>query len=458
LLLLTGAVAATAEGQGSSLTIVSDPAGAEIVIDGATVGTTPATIPLAPGQHNLKLLKEGFAPFERTVSIVQGSNQSIQAQLKEKKKIKLQNILNAIGGLQGGSSGGGTSATGPTGPYGQTGPATGGGQAGAGTGAGTGTGTGAGTGTPAGQTIIAFNTVPPGAEIRVDGSTIGVTPLSVEADPGSYQIEFRKAGYQNSVQSFTLLTGEHKQINTTLQASGSAGGGQAGAGTGAGTGTGMGTGTGAGTGTGTGTGAGTGTGMGTGMGTGTGAGTGTGTGTGTGAGTGTSGSQTIITFATVPPGAEIRVDGSMIGVTPLSVEADPGSYQIELRKTGYQSSVQSFTLLVGEHKQIYTTLQASGSAGGSGYSEPSGGSAIVPNISGTWSSNIGVTYEITQSGTGFTWFVARLNQNARGTIDGPNVSATWDGGAGSATGRITAFDINGRAIKIEWNNGVIFQR
>jgi hypothetical protein len=397
LLLIAGAVAVTAEGQTTSLTIISEPPGAEIVVDGATVGTTPATVPLAPGRHILKIVKDGYASFERKVSIVQGSQQTIQAQLKEKKKkIGLENIIiGAIGTLQGGNTEGTTTTAGASEPSAQTGSGTGTG------GEEAGAGTGTGQGMPGAQTTIAFASVPDGADVRVDGSLIGVTPVSVEADPGSYGIELRKSGYETWTQNVTVLSGEHKQIDATLQASGSAGG-QAGA--------------------------------------------------GAGAGTGTPPAQTTIDFASVPDGAEVRVDGSLIGVTPVSVEADPGSYGVEFRKSGYETWTQNVTVLSGEHKQVQTTLLASGSTGSPG------GPATVANISGTWYSNIGLTYEITQSGTSFQWYAARLNQNANGTVSGSNVSAVWDGGAASAQGTITSSDSSGRALRIKWNNGVIFFR
>ena len=82
------------------------------------------------------------------------------------------------------------------------------------------------------------------------------------------------------------------------------------------------------------------------------------------------------------------------------------------------------------------------------------------DISGKWNSNIGLVYEFTQNGVQFTWFVALNNQKGGGTLSGHNLSASWSdaGGSGSAEGRITAVDENGRAVRIEWDNGVVFER
>jgi type VI secretion system secreted protein Hcp len=82
------------------------------------------------------------------------------------------------------------------------------------------------------------------------------------------------------------------------------------------------------------------------------------------------------------------------------------------------------------------------------------------DISGKWNSNIELVYEFTQNGSQFTWFVALNNQKGAGTLSGHNLSASWSdaGGSGSAEGRITAVDANGRAGRIEWDNGVVFER
>lgn len=83
----------------------------------------------------------------------------------------------------------------------------------------------------------------------------------------------------------------------------------------------------------------------------------------------------------------------------------------------------------------------------------------VPDISGTWKSSIGLVYEISQTGNGFTWHVASINQRAEGTIEGDAVKASWRGllRRDSATGKVIR-DASGRAVRIEWSNGVVFTR
>jgi hypothetical protein len=79
------------------------------------------------------------------------------------------------------------------------------------------------------------------------------------------------------------------------------------------------------------------------------------------------------------------------------------------------------------------------------------------NISGTWGSNIGTVYRITQSGNSFRWVVVQGTQTetGNGTLASQNVSASWSGtnGSGSASGVI-----GGGGQTIEWSNGVIFMR
>ncbi len=81
------------------------------------------------------------------------------------------------------------------------------------------------------------------------------------------------------------------------------------------------------------------------------------------------------------------------------------------------------------------------------------------DISGSWGSNIGVDYNITQTGKSFRWVVTRgiPGETANGRINGDRVSATWSGpnSHGSASGVVKG---RGRPTRIEWSNGVVFLR
>jgi len=81
-------------------------------------------------------------------------------------------------------------------------------------------------------------------------------------------------------------------------------------------------------------------------------------------------------------------------------------------------------------------------------------------LGGTWQSNIGLVYEITQTDGQFTWAVAGIGQTGKGTLTGDSITASWSdaGGTGSAKGKVTKVDAQGRATEIKWENGVIFFR
>jgi tetratricopeptide (TPR) repeat protein len=51
------------------VTVLSTPTGATVVLDGAPVGVTPATLDLPPGQHHVALMLRGYADTERDVEL-----------------------------------------------------------------------------------------------------------------------------------------------------------------------------------------------------------------------------------------------------------------------------------------------------------------------------------------------------------------------------------------------------
>jgi hypothetical protein len=84
------------------------------------------------------------------------------------------------------------------------------------------------------------------------------------------------------------------------------------------------------------------------------------------------------------------------------------------------------------------------------------GPQSAPDISGKWNSNIGVVYEIQQSGSQYTWSVPSLNQSGTGTVSGNIV--TMSGPGWTVKGIITEADSSGRPTKIVGENGVVLFR
>ena len=85
------------------------------------------------------------------------------------------------------------------------------------------------------------------------------------------------------------------------------------------------------------------------------------------------------------------------------------------------------------------------------------------SIAGQWNSNIGLVYEIQQSGKNFSWKVKSNGQSAKGEVVGDNVTADWyDAGvtarpSGHAKGVVKGGS-PGVALRIEWDNGVVFTK
>jgi len=55
------------------LTVVSDPDGADVEVDGAFVGGAPLVIPTTVGDHVVHVTKKGFKPYDRKLHIAGGS-------------------------------------------------------------------------------------------------------------------------------------------------------------------------------------------------------------------------------------------------------------------------------------------------------------------------------------------------------------------------------------------------
>jgi len=57
----------------TQIEIASTPPGSDIDIDGKFIGSTPSSVKLALGEHSIKLSKNGYATWERTMNTVAGT-------------------------------------------------------------------------------------------------------------------------------------------------------------------------------------------------------------------------------------------------------------------------------------------------------------------------------------------------------------------------------------------------
>jgi PEGA domain len=74
--------ASVATPQTCTVSVKSEPEGADITVDGKYSGSTPSTLRLIPGSHQLDVTKEGFAKWERTISIEAGGDITVDATLQ----------------------------------------------------------------------------------------------------------------------------------------------------------------------------------------------------------------------------------------------------------------------------------------------------------------------------------------------------------------------------------------
>lgn len=65
----------------ANLTIDSTPTGADIEVDGSFVGSTPSTITLSPGNHQIVVKKKGFADWTKSLNVT-GGNIHVTAELE----------------------------------------------------------------------------------------------------------------------------------------------------------------------------------------------------------------------------------------------------------------------------------------------------------------------------------------------------------------------------------------
>jgi hypothetical protein len=64
------------------LNVSSTPAGADIDVDGAYVGSTPSSLSLAPGDHLIEIKKDGFTGWSRKMHVFGGGSVNVSATLQ----------------------------------------------------------------------------------------------------------------------------------------------------------------------------------------------------------------------------------------------------------------------------------------------------------------------------------------------------------------------------------------
>jgi hypothetical protein len=137
-----------------TLSVNSSPAGAQVLVEGRAVGSTPLNLVLRPGRVDIELRLGGYQTFRTTAQIRPGETTVVNANLV---------------------------------PVVQNG-------------------------------LLQINSNPQGAQVLLNGRVVGNTPLNLTVQPGRYDLELRLNGYQSFRASLTVGNGQTVPVNATLQA------------------------------------------------------------------------------------------------------------------------------------------------------------------------------------------------------------------------------------------------
>jgi hypothetical protein len=137
-----------------TLSVNSNPSGAQVLVEGRVVGSTPLNLVLRPGRVDLELRLGGYQIFRTSAQIRPGETTVINANLT---------------------------------PVVQDG-------------------------------LLQINSNPQGAQVLVNGRVVGNTPLNLTVQPGRYDIELRLAGYQGFRTTVTVGNAQAVPVNVNLQA------------------------------------------------------------------------------------------------------------------------------------------------------------------------------------------------------------------------------------------------
>jgi PEGA domain len=76
-------VAPPASENAAMVQISSEPSGADILVDGNYTGSTPSQLKLKSGPHSVSIIKKGFAPWQRSITVESGEIRNVAAELEK---------------------------------------------------------------------------------------------------------------------------------------------------------------------------------------------------------------------------------------------------------------------------------------------------------------------------------------------------------------------------------------
>jgi len=162
----------------TSVSVTSEPAGADIDIDGASTGkVTPARVPVTPGEHKIIVRLNGYR------------NAQVTAMVNKAQVFRFAPVLNPADAREAGNSNFVSQRFRKL----------------------------FGGGIPAGKGMIDFVTSPPGAKIVVNGKPVAIaTPAHAPFSPGTYRIELRQSGYKPVQQTVHVEIGKISKVEAKL--------------------------------------------------------------------------------------------------------------------------------------------------------------------------------------------------------------------------------------------------
>jgi serine protease Do len=172
----------SAPSQVGSVSLTSNPSGADIEVDGVFVGTTPADLPIGSGERTVRITKNGFSSFERKVRIVAGAKQSISADLESKQKTEIAASQHPVAV--------------PAPAY-ET----------------------ASAGAPETLGAVFFMSDPSGADVYVDDAFVGKSPITLDLKIGRHYVRAFLNDHRNWSQLVTVTPGAEIKLTATLEKS-----------------------------------------------------------------------------------------------------------------------------------------------------------------------------------------------------------------------------------------------
>ncbi|HUC07688.1 MAG TPA: PEGA domain-containing protein, partial [Solirubrobacterales bacterium] len=136
------------------LIVATEPAGAEVSVDGKPAGASPITVEVQPGEHDIEASKAGFKSVAQKISVDHGQSASLRL------------ALAPAGRRQ--------------------------------------------------ESIIAVATDPKGARLYVDGRIVGETPVKVKSRPGQHEIRVALDGYITRSAKVVLPPGKDFELRVAV--------------------------------------------------------------------------------------------------------------------------------------------------------------------------------------------------------------------------------------------------